>query len=239
MRLTPSPSRLRVAILDDHPSTIDGYRFQLGQAPDLEIVGAAYHGQALEALLAAQRVDVLLLDIGVPTAADNPNPYPILTHLPHLLQVYPDLAVVVISMHAESSLIKSMMRAGAVGYILKDDHQLLQNLAAAVRAAAHGDITLSQQARHQWERRSQETGAPLTPRQLQALALCAAYPDEATAALAARLTVAPSSLRNLLSGAYLRLGVSSRAGAVAEARRRGLITPFAPPPPDAGQDAAR
>lgn len=234
MMLSPSPTRLRVAILDDHPTTVDGYRFQLGQAPDLEIAGVAYDGQALEAVLAAQLVDVLLLDVSVPTAVDNPNPYPILTQLPHLLQLYPNLAVVVISMHAESSLIRSLMRAGAVGYILKDDHQLLQNLAAAVRAAAHGDITLSQQARHQWERRSAEAGTPLTPRQLQALALCAAYPDEPTSALAVRLTVAPSTLRNLLSGAYLRLGVSSRAGAVAEARRRGLITPFTPAPPGAG-----
>lgn len=221
--------KLRVAILDDHPTIVDGYRFQLGQTPDIEIAGVAYDGLALEAVLAAQPVDVLLLDVSVPTSADNHNPYPIMTALPHLLQLYPDLAVVVISMHNESSLIKSVMKAGAVGYILKDDHQLLQNLVAAVRAAAHGDITMSQQARHHWERRSAEARTPLTSRQLQALALCAAYPDESTETLATRLVVAPSTLRNLLSGAYLRLGVSTRAGAVAEARRRGLITPFIPP----------
>ncbi len=66
--------------------------------------------------------------------------------------------------------------------------------------------------------------APLTPRQQQALSLAAAYPDHTSAELALRLGVAQSTARNLLSGAYLRLGVRSRAAAVAKARHLGLIT---------------
>ena len=62
-------------------------------------------------------------------------------------------------------------------------------------------------------------------RQLEALSLCAAYPEATTAELADRLGVAHSTLRNLLSGAYLRLNVRSRTAAVAKAQRLGLITP--------------
>ena len=65
-------------------------------------------------------------------------------------------------------------------------------------------------------------------RQLEALSLCAAYPDATTAELAGMLGVAHSTLRNLLSGAYLRLNVRSRTAAVAKAKRLGLITPPEP-----------
>jgi DNA-binding NarL/FixJ family response regulator len=216
---------LRVAILEDHQSIVDGYRFRLSGSDIVEIVGVATYGEDLEPLLVAHPADVLLLDVNVPTSATNRNPYPIFNLVPRLHQVYPNLAIVVISMHAESSLIKAMMRAGASGYILKEDRETIERLAEVVRAAAHGDICLSPQARQLWLRRSTDALEPVTQRQRDVLSLCAAYPDLSTAELAARLSVAPSTLRNLLSGAYMRLGVSSRAGAVAEARRRGLITP--------------
>jgi DNA-binding NarL/FixJ family response regulator len=220
--------RLRVAILDDHQSIVDGYRYRLGQASGIDVVGVATYGEELEPLLARQPADVLLLDVNVPISASNRNPYPILNILPHLLQVHPNLAVVVISMHAESSLIKAVMRAGASGYILKEDQASIQDLASVVCAVAHGDIRLSPQARVLWQKRSTDALQPLTPRQLEVLSLCTAYPDFSTAELAEWLGIAPSTLRNLLSSAYLRLNVSTRAAAVAEARHRGLITPFPP-----------
>lgn len=218
-------SVLRVAILDDHQSIVDGYRFRLGQAAGLEIAGVAAFGEDLEPLLAAQPVDVLLLDVSVPTSPTNHNPYPIHSLLPKLHQLYPALAIIIISMHAESSLIKAMMRAGASGYILKEDRATIEKLADVIGAAAHGDICLSPQARQLWLRRSTDALEPLTQRQLDALSLCAAYPNLSTTELAGRLSVAPSTLRNLLSGAYLRLNVSTRAAAVAEARRRRLLPP--------------
>lgn len=222
---------LRVAILEDHPPIVDGYRYRLSDPARFEIVGVASVGEDLEPLLAAHPADVLLLDVSVPTSAENRNPYPILTVLPRLLQAHPSLVIIVITMHAESSLIRAMMRAGASGYLLKDDQDNLQRLADVVRGAARGDICLSAQAYALWKRRSTDALEPITQRQSEVLSLCAAYPDATTYELAARLNIAPSTLRNLLSGAYLRLGVSTRAGAVAEARRRSLITPYPPPAP--------
>ena len=67
--------------------------------------------------------------------------------------------------------------------------------------------------------------ADLTPRQIEVLSLCAAYPDAMTSELAEKLNVANSTIRNLLSSAYLRLGVRSRAAAVARAQQLCLIVP--------------
>jgi DNA-binding NarL/FixJ family response regulator len=64
----------------------------------------------------------------------------------------------------------------------------------------------------------------LTSRQLEALAVSAAYPDLSTHELARKLTVSASTFRNLLSGAYKRLGVSTRVAAIARAGQLGLLT---------------
>lgn len=70
----------------------------------------------------------------------------------------------------------------------------------------------------------------LTPRQLEVLSLSAALPDLSSAQLAQRLGIAASTLRNMMSEAYLRLGVHNRAAAIAKARQLGLITPYPPDP---------
>jgi DNA-binding CsgD family transcriptional regulator len=70
---------------------------------------------------------------------------------------------------------------------------------------------------------------PLSNRQTEALSLCAAYPEADTSCLAQQMGVANSTIRNLLSGAYLKLNVRNRAAAVAKARQMGLITPESPP----------
>ena len=218
-------AQVRVAILDDHQPILDGYAFRLAQDPAIEIVAAVHFGSELEAVLARRPVDVILLDVSVPTAPDNRHPYPILHVIPDLLQRYPNLAVLVISMTAERALIRALLEAGISGYLLKDDAETLRALATVVATVASGGVCFSQQA-YQWvQRTSPQTGAPpLTPRQLEALSVCAAYPGATLARLAQRLGVQPSTLRNLLSDAYLRLEVSNRTEAVLKAQHLGLIT---------------
>jgi DNA-binding NarL/FixJ family response regulator len=219
-------AKLRVAILEDHQSTVDGYLYRLKALPQFEVVGAAAFGVELEALLTGHSADIVLLDVNVPTAPDNPNPYPILYVIPDLLQKHPKLTVLVISMVTERALIQAVMKAGASGYILKDDSEAIQRLSSILLAVAEGGIYLSKQASQQLLKHQPKEGEPLlTPRQLEALSVCAAYPDDSLAALADRLNVAHSTARNLLSGAYVRLGVSHRAAAVDKARKLGLITP--------------
>lgn len=219
---------LTIAILDDHSITVDGYRARLAQDPTLRIVWTTAFGEDVLTCMDEQPVDVLILDVSVPTSATNPNPYPILDVIPRLLDRQPALTILVISMHMESRLIKGVFRLGASGYVLKDDRVALDRLDQVVRTVAAGDLYVSPLAEQRWRDRQDAHDSPLTPRQLQALSLCLAYPDETSQQLALRLGVTPVTLRNLLSGAYLRLNVRSRAAAVAEAQRCGFITPPGP-----------
>jgi len=221
--------KIRVTILDDHQSIVDGYVYRLRNYPQIEVAATLSFGEELEPALAEHPTDVLLLDVSVPTGPDNPNPYPILSMIPNLLQRYPELNVLVISMHAERGLIRAVMEAGASGYILKDDQSTARDLGNVVLSVASGGIYFSHRA-HQLYAKSQSNDGDelLTSRQLEALSLCAAYPNDTTAQLAQKMTVVNSTLRNLLSGAYVRLEVHTRAAAIAKARRLGLITPDAP-----------
>jgi two-component system nitrate/nitrite response regulator NarL len=220
---------IRVTILDDHQSIIDGYVYRLSKAPGFEVVATISYGEQLEPALAAHPSDVVLLDNSVPTSPENPNPYPILHEIPSLLQKHPDLNILVISMHAERSLVRSVMEAGASGYVLKDDRAMLQDLGNVVRSIANGGIYFSQKAyQFMLNQKTTPTSERLSPRQLEALSLCAAYPDWTSADLAKKMSVANSTVRNLLSDAYLRLGVRNRTAAIAQARVLGLITPDPP-----------
>jgi len=221
--------KVRVAILDDHQSIIDGYLYRLSTTPEIAVVATANFGEELESVLSEHPADVLLLDLNVRTSPDNPNPFPILYLVPKLLQKYPNLNVLIISMFAEPGLMRSIMEAGASGYILKEDLSAFRELGNVVLSVAHGGIYFSKKAHSLYLQAETPSGSELlTPRQVEVISLCAAYPDASTADLAKRMTVSNSTVRNLLSSLYLRLGVHSRMAAVEKAREMGLITPRPP-----------
>jgi len=219
-------SKIRVAILEDHQIVADGYSFRLQGTPEFEIVGIANVYSDWEPLLAAHPTDIALMDVKVPTAPDNPNPYPILRAVPQLVQSYPEMAFLIISAYAEPTLIQGVMEAGANGYILKEDNALLRELKTVLISVVLGrGIYLSPQAKELLlQRQTPGVELSLTPRQAEAISLCAAYPNSSTKELAARMNVAFSTLRNLLSQSYLRLGVSGRNAAVLKAQQLGLLT---------------
>jgi two-component system, NarL family, nitrate/nitrite response regulator NarL len=218
--------KLRVMILDDHQSIVDGYVYRLEKDPQIEVTATIHCGEDLEPTLAKHSVDVLLLDVNVPASIENRNPYPIIYAIPRLLQLHPGLNILVISMHAERGLIRAVMEAGASGYILKDDQATIKNLGSVVQSIAAGGVHFSQIALELYTKYlSTENDDLLTPRQLEVLSLCAAYPDSTSTELAEKMSISNSTVRNLLSAAYLKLGVHNRAAAIAKARETGVITP--------------
>ena len=222
-------AKVRVAILDDHQSIIDGFIYRLSATPEIEIVSTATFGEELVPLLSKHPADVLLLDLSVRTAPDNPNPFPILHTIPKLLQKYPNLSVLIVSMFLEPGLMRSLIEAGTSGYILKDDQAAFQDLGNIVLSIAHGGIFFSKKAHNLYmQSATLENGEMLTPRQMEVISLCAAYPDASTAELANMMSIFNSTVRNLLSSVYLRLGVHSRTAAVEKAREMGLVTPRPP-----------
>jgi DNA-binding NarL/FixJ family response regulator len=228
-RIKLPAERIHVAILDDHQSIIDGYTYRLNNTPGIELVATALYGEELHKMLKKHSVEVLLIDLSVQTSAHDQTPYPVLRIIPQLLQEHPDLKVLVVSMYAGPGLMRTIMESGVSGYITKDDHEALKNLGKIVLSAAEGDIYFSQESYRlyrQYERI--RTGDLLTPRQIEALSVCALYPDLSTADLAKVLAVSNSTARNLLSGAYLRLGVHSRVAAIEKARELSLVHPRPP-----------
>jgi two-component system, NarL family, nitrate/nitrite response regulator NarL len=214
-------SRIRVAILDDHQSIIDGFIYRLSMNPKIQIIATAIYGECLEPMLAENRVDVLLLDVSIPNSAEDRNPYPVLHFIPQILENYPNLSILIISMFTQHSLIDALVNTGISGYIFKDDQTSIQKLDKVVEIIANGGVYFSQGAYREVPESQGET--LLTPRQLEALSLCAARPDGDTISLAGNLGITGSTLRNLLSGAYLRLGVRTRAAAIARAQQLGIL----------------
>lgn len=222
---------IRVTILEDHQSTIDGYVYRLGNLPDIKIVAVLRYGEALGPSLEKQPTDVLLLDFSVPTSKANENIYPALTEVPKLLQLYPNLDVLVITMFADRGIIRAVMETGASGYILKDNSAAIQDLANIVRSVADGGIYLSERAGQLYQKKLGHGDRTLTRRQLEVLLLCDAFPSSKTAELAYKMSVSNSTVRNLLSGAYLKLDARTRAGALQKARQLGLLTSDVPTTP--------
>jgi two-component system nitrate/nitrite response regulator NarL len=227
------PGKIRVTILDDHQSIVDGYIYRLNRRPGIKVVAKLAYGDELESTLEEHPTDILLLDFSIPTGPLNHNLYPTLTQIPRLLKLYPDLDILVISMFSERGLIKAVMESGASGYIVKDDTAAIQNLANIMLSVAQGGIYLSHKIEsyyHKTNKLSSKEPA-LTHRQLEVLLLCAAFPNNKTEDLANKMMVSNSTVRNLLSGAYLRLSVNTRAAAIEKARKLGLLSVDLPTAP--------
>ena len=219
---------IEVLIMDDHQGIVDGYCYRLTMVPNINVVDTLAYGDQLEPALSENPVDVLILDVEVPISQNNLNSYPILHTIPKLLEQYPGLMILVISVHNEPGLIRAVVDAGATGYILKSDSQRIQELGKWVFRLVNGELCFSERALKALVGRKD---GPFTPRQLEALSLCAAYPNSKTAELARKMKIADSTLRNLLSTIYFKLDVQTRAAAIAKARQMGILTPDSAAPP--------
>jgi len=104
---------INVFIVDDHRMVIEGLCLLLNDVPDLQIAGTAQSGEEAIAQIPNAEVDVVLLDINMPGING-------IDTCKQLLKSNPELKIVAISMHKESSLIKLMLSNGAKGYVLKN-----------------------------------------------------------------------------------------------------------------------
>jgi two-component system, NarL family, invasion response regulator UvrY len=125
---------IRVAIADDHPLVRAGLRQVIRDEPALELVGESPDADETIALVRAARPDVLLLDLTMPGA-----PFPSL--LRYLTTTFPNLRILVITMHAEDQFALRALREGAVGYLTKDRPP--GDIVTAIRQVARGERYLT------------------------------------------------------------------------------------------------
>lgn len=219
--------KLRVAVLEDHSPVVDGYTYRLSSYPNVELVASARNGEQLDELLSVHTIDVLILDVVAPARAGSLAPYPLFNVIPNLRKKYPAMAILVISGHKQPTLIRSVIEAGASGYIIKTEAAASERLGEIILLLAHGGVFLSEQTAAALAYPSgSEDVEMLTDRQREVLSLCAANPGMSTDDLAALLSIAPSTVRNLLSSCYKRLRVNNMTAAVLKARELGLISPL-------------
>jgi NarL family two-component system response regulator LiaR len=136
---------------------------------------------------------------------------------------YPQVQVIALTSFKEGALIKNVLEAGAIGYLLKDVSA--DELARAIRAAHAGRATLSPDVAQvivQDASQPPEPGLDLTERERAVLALMVEGLNNTQ--IAGRLTVSPSTVKSHVSNILSKLGVSSRTEAVALAVRHGLVT---------------
>jgi DNA-binding NarL/FixJ family response regulator len=121
--------KIRIVLADDHKLMRSGLRVLLEQQPDLTVVGEASDGREAVALVASQRPDVLVMDIGMPSLNG-------IEAAAQITQSNPEGAIVMLSMHSDESYVLRALKAGAKGYLLKDSAEA--DLIRAVRAVADG-----------------------------------------------------------------------------------------------------
>lgn len=217
-------TRIKIAIFEDHQGIIDGYLYRLSPSPTIEFVGNVMRGDELEPFLDAHPVDVLIMDLNVPTSVINPVPYPVLYAIPSLLKKFPALRILVISVSNQSALVEALMNAGVRGYICKDDTGSIQTLAQVVDVIAGGGTYFSDGIFQKLQSRQSAPRIPkLTRQQQRLLSLCIIFPDIPTDELASKMGRSNSTVRNTLSRIYSRMGVHSRTSAIVKAQSLGLI----------------
>jgi two-component system, NarL family, response regulator NreC len=121
--------KIRIVLADDHKLMRSGLRLLLEQQTDLAVVGEASDGRDAVALVASHRPEVLVMDIGMP----NLNG---IEAAVRITQSYPEISIVMLSMHSDESYVLRALKAGAKGYLLKDSAEA--DLIRAVHAVAEG-----------------------------------------------------------------------------------------------------
>lgn len=205
----------RLLLVDDHPVFLDGLAALFGTESWATVAGLAR--SAGEALATASRCapDLAVVDLQLPDL-DGVE----LTR--RLLAAQPHLRVVLLTMHAGQDAVLRGLAAGAAGYVLKDAEP--EDVIAAVRQVARGGMVVGAGAsgpvRERLEEGATALPAALSARDRELLDLLAR--GLPTAQIAARMHLAPKTVRNRLSELFAVLGVSGRAEAIVLARGAGL-----------------
>ncbi|MDQ3034937.1 MAG: response regulator transcription factor [Myxococcota bacterium] len=212
-------TRIRVLVVDDQSLFREGLRSVLSADPELEVVGEAANGQ--EALAACERLspDVVLMDMQMPVLDG--------VAATRRLQVQqPRCKVVVLTTFDDDEVIFEGLRAGAVGYLLKD--ATAARLGEAIRAAARGESFLQPSVASkviaELSRLRARPAAPaslVTARELEVLQRLGR--GASNKEIAAALFVTEGTIKNHVTSIFEKLAVSSRTEAAMRARELGLI----------------
>jgi NarL family two-component system response regulator YdfI len=212
---------IRILIADDHLIIRQGLRLILETEEEFEIAAEAADGAEALRLCEEFSPDVVLMDLRMP-GMDG------LTAIEKLRSTRPEIAVVILTTFNEDDLMLRGLQAGARGYLLKDTDRLA--LFDTIRAAARGETLLKPEIMRRVLSQAGASPRPaseavsnigLTGREREVLAAVAR--GERSKEVAARLGISERTVKAHLASIYTKLGVDSRAAAIAVAAQKGLL----------------
>ncbi|MFF4773085.1 response regulator [Microtetraspora fusca] len=242
----------RVLVADDQSVVREGLVLLLGLLPGIEVVGSAGDGEAALRLVAAERPDVVLMDLRMPRMDG-------VEATRRIRAEFPDTQVVVLTTYADDESVFAALRAGARGFLTKSADA--DEIARAVEAVMNGDAQLDPGVQRRListvtalqapsdppapaapgrsappespdagsrpslsgEPRRGAAPAGLTPRELEVLRLIAR--GLSNAEIAAVLYVSEATVKTHINNLFAKAGLRDRAQAVAYAYRNGLADP--------------
>ena len=211
---------IRVLIADDHSVVRQGLRMFLGTDPELEIIGEARDGAEALMLVLQLHPDVVLMDLVMPVMDG-------LKATAAIRREAPDTEVVALTSVLEDNSIVEAVRAGAIGYLLKDTEA--HELRRAIKAAAAGQVQLSPQAAARLLREvrtPEKISEKLTDRETDVLSWIAL--GKSNKEISQGLIISEQTVKTHVSHILEKLGVPSRTQAALYAIRTGLV-PFVKP----------
>lgn len=204
----------RILLVDDHPVVRAGLRALIDGQDDLTVVAEADALDPTVAAVRAERPDVVLMDLSLGEGvAGGIEVTAALRALPE-----PPEVLVLTTYDAEADILR-VLDAGARGYLLKDTPP--EELFAGIRATARGETVLAPSVAATLVRRSLPGSTAITEREVEILELLSR--GLGNKEMARELFVSEATVKSHLSHVYTKLGVDTRAGAVAAALERRII----------------
>jgi len=221
MRKDETGDAIRVAIADDHILFRTGVKTALSMKKDIKMVAEADNGMQLLTLLKHVQPDVILLDIQMPVMDG-------ITTLPEIKKLYPEVKVVMLTMHNDHSMISKLMELGANAYLTKNsDSEVIYEAVKTVFQQEYYFNTLTNKALIDGLRVKRQTENPmptdakLTDKEVTILKLMCE--EKSTKEIADMVDLSPRTVEAIRDKLKTKTGAKSMAGLVMFAVKTGII----------------
>ena len=205
------PSKLAVLLVDDHALVRRGFRRILEDDPEINVVGEASDGLEAVKLAGELKPKVIVMDCAMPGQSG-------LLATRQIRQQFPEIEILMLSMHSEETLVRQALEAGARGYVLKNAADL--DLVGAIKKVASGQSVLDPQVQIPTSLKG-ERNSGLSVRELEILQHIVA--GESNKEIAAALNLSANTVAVHRANIMDTLGIHKTAELVVYAIRNGLV----------------